>query len=254
MVSSSPQTTFSSDRPTDWAESGWKIDLMPQPNGSPELLKVPLTAAEFLHPQEGYRLPNSTFHDTVAGDAKDILTRRYANQPDVGVFRDLLIGWDIKDLGDHCPDTFVVFGMSDRHRNRTKFVVTEEGARPSFILEVVSPRYRKEDREAKVIEYAKAKVQEYVIIDQRIYRGQTLEEVLGYRLVAGHYQPLTPDDEGRIFSETLGLLISLQNSRLILEDVQTGDRLLSALELAQESANAEALLQRYRERFGALED
>jgi Uma2 family endonuclease len=253
MVSSISQTAFPSDRLPDWAESGWKLEGIIRPDGSTETIKVPLTAADFLHPQEGYRLPNSTFHDQIAGDAKEILTRRYSTHADVGVFRDLLVSWDIQDLGDHCPDTFVVFGMDDPQRNRSKFVVAEENARPSFILEVVSPRYRKEDREAKVVEYAKAQVQEYVIIDRRLYRKQILEEVLGYRLVAGHYQPITPDEEGRIYSETLGLLISLQESRLVLEDAQTGNRLLSALELAQESATTEALLQRYRERFGELD-
>jgi hypothetical protein len=72
---------------------------------------VPLTEEEFLHPQEGYHLPNSTFHDDAAGDAKDMLARRYANDPTAAVFRDLIVKWDIPTLGDHCPDTCVVFGL-----------------------------------------------------------------------------------------------------------------------------------------------
>lgn len=78
------------DLTTELAECGSRIEVVTQADGT-TAIKVPLTAAEFLHPQEGYRLPNSTFHDNVAGDTKDMLTRRYASNPDVAVFRDLLI-------------------------------------------------------------------------------------------------------------------------------------------------------------------
>ena len=244
---------------TELAECGWRNEVITQPDGTVTNTKVPLTDSEFLHPQEGYRLPNSTFHDTVAGDVKDILMRRYASSSDTGIFRDLLIEWDIPDLNDHCPDTFVVFGIRNQEQNRSKFIVANEGVRPALIIEVVSPRYRKEDRETKVVQYARASVQEYVIIDQRTYRGQVLDEVVGYRLVEGHYQPITPDDQGRILCETIGLWISLQNGRLVMEDAQTELQLKTSLELAAENSelaaeNSElaALLARYRESFGDL--
>lgn len=257
-----PITRYSA---TELADCGWRIEVLTQPDGSTIQQQVPLTAAEFLHPQEGDHLPNSTFHDDTAGDAKDILTRRYASNPDVGVFRDLLIEWDI-DLGDHCPDTFIAFGIRGKTENRSKFIVADEGVRPRFILEVVSPRYRKADRETKVVEYAKARVQEYVIIDRRTVRQQILDEVLGYRLVEGFYQPITPDDDGRILCDTLGLWISLQAGRLVIEDAQTGQRLKTSLELEAENLELEAeknaaqqqatemaaLLIRYREQFGDL--
>jgi hypothetical protein len=148
-----------------------------------------------------------------------------------------------------------------------------KGYRPAFIIEVVSPRYRKEDRETKVVEYAKARVQEYVIIDRRTYRRQVLDEVLGYRLVSGYYQPITPDEEGCILCETVGLWISLQDGCLIMEDAQTGQRLKTSVELAaenqelaaenqelttakelaqQQAVEMAALLARYQERFGEL--
>lgn len=262
----SPTPPIPSHLTTELAECGWRIESITQSDGTIANTKVPLTASEFLHPQEGYRLPNSTFHDTVAGDAKDMLARRYASCPDIAIFRDLLIEWDIPDLNDHCPDTFVVKGIRNKEQNRTKFVVANEGVRPVSIVEVVSPRYRKEDRETKVVEYARARVQEYAIVDQRTYRGQVLDEVLGYRLVGGYYQPITPDDEGRILCDTIGLWISLQNGRLVMEDSQTGERLKTSLELeaenqelatarelaAQQAADMVALLARYRERFGDL--
>ena len=281
MISTSLPTTAS---PTteELAECGWRVEYVTQPDGTTTRTFIPLTSEEFLHPQEGYHLPNSTFHDDIAGTAKDILTRRYANDDTVGVFRDLVIKWDIPNLGDHCPDTFVAMGISDKHLNRSQFVVASEGVRPALILEVVSPRYRKEDREIKVVQYALARVQEYVIIDRRKQRGQVLDEVLGYRLIQGHYQPISPDEEGRICCETVGLWLSLQEGRLVMEDAQTGERLLTSSELAaanqelvaanqelaatnqelaaakeqveQQAAAMEALLARYRERFGDFPD
>ena len=214
MVSSSMPTSTPGERKTELAECGWRIEVVTQKDGTTTEVQVPLTASEFLHPQEGYRLPNSTFHDDVAGGAKDMLTRRYAGNPSIAVFRDLLIEWDIADLADHCPDTFVAFGLQNK-QNRNKFIVAEEGVRPAFIIEVVSPRYRKVDRETKVVEYARAKVQEYVVIDRRTYRRQVSDEVLGYRLVGGYYQPITPDEEGRVLCETVGLWISLPDGRLV---------------------------------------
>jgi Uma2 family endonuclease len=259
MVSSpAPPTTYSTST-TELAECGWRVATVPQGDGTTTTTKRPLTPEEFLHPQFGDRLPNSTFHDDVASHAKDVLTRRYANNPTVGVFRDLLIEWDIKGQGDLCPDTFVAFGISNKEQNRSKFIVANEGVRPSFVLEVVSPRYRKEDRENKVVEYARAGVQEYVIVDRRRQRGQFVDEVLGYRLTEGIYQPITPDSEGHIRCDTVGLLWSLQSGSLVIEDADTGSRLLSSVELEaanesakQQAAEMAAMLERYRERFGEL--
>jgi len=179
----------------------------------------------------------------------------------VGVFRDLLIEWDIPDLADHCPDTFVVVGICDKERLREKFIIANEGVRPVLIIEVVSRRYRKIDRETKVLHYARAGVQEYVIIDRRTYRQQILEEVLGYRLVGSSYQSITPDEAGRIHCETVGLWISLRDGQLVMEDAVTGEWLKTSQELAQENRqlteeNRElaALLIRYQQQFGTLAD
>jgi|GEM_PF-5620102 len=54
------------DRTAELAACGWRLIEQIQPDGSVDYEKIPLTEAEFLHPQEGYRLPNSTFHDDVS--------------------------------------------------------------------------------------------------------------------------------------------------------------------------------------------
>jgi hypothetical protein len=71
-------------------------------------------------------------------------------------------------------------------------------------------------------------------------------------LVEGLYQPITPDEEGRIRCDTVGVLMSLQEGRLVIEDATTGERLLSSVELEQQAAEMARRLERYRERFGDL--
>jgi len=237
-----PQTVLPTISAEELAERGWRTVIVPHPDGTTTFHHVPLTSEEFLHPEEDYHLPNDTFHDAIAGDAKDMLARRYAHDATVGIFRDLLIIWDDPALERHSPDVFVAFGVKDGETYRRRFVVADEGVRPSLIIEVVSPRYRTEDRTTKVEEYERAGVQEYVIVDRRRQRGQMVEEVIGYRLVGGRYRPIAPDEEGRILCRTVGLWLSLQEGQLVMEDAETGERLLTSreLEAAREAAEARA--------------
>jgi flagellar biosynthesis GTPase FlhF len=129
--------------------------------------------------------------------------------------------------------------VQNKDEVRTDFLVNEEGTRPSLVVEVVSPRYRKEDREIKVRQYARAGVQEYIIFDRRRQRGQILDEVLGYRLIDNVYVPITPDDEGRILCETVGLLLGLHDGEVVVVDAQTQERLLRASELEQWAIHAQ---------------
>ena len=225
------------------AECGFRIEEITHPDGTYDFHYVPLTEEEFLHPQEGYHLPNSIFHDTATADAKDMLSRRYANDPTTGVFGDLLIKWEIPNLGDHCPDAFVAFGIDNKEANRTEFLISAEGTRPALIIEVVSPRYRTTDRVKKVRHYAQAGVREYIILDRRKQRGDYVDEAIGYRLDdEGQYLPLIPDEEGRVLCETVGLWIGLQDGRVVMVDALTQERLLTALELQQKLTQTEQQL------------
>ena len=138
--------TVPTEPAADLAETGWRYEEQVQPDGSIKNIQVPLTSMEFLHPEEGYNLPSNSFHSDVTSDARDMLSNRYDRDPTVGVFTDLSIEWDNPDLKKHCPDLFVAFGIRNKQQYRSTFVVASEGVRPVFVLEVVSPRYRKEDK------------------------------------------------------------------------------------------------------------
>ncbi|NJL89519.1 MAG: hypothetical protein HC916_06730 [Coleofasciculaceae cyanobacterium SM2_1_6] len=65
---------------------------------------------------------------------------------------------------------------------------------------------------------------------------------MGYRLVSGLYQPINPDEEGRILATTVGLWFSLRDGELIIEDRTTGEKLPSSLDL--ETQNRELVSQK----------
>ena len=224
-------------------ERGWKLVSQTLADGSVKDVPVPLTEFEFLHPEEGFHMPNSTFHDDISSNARDVLIRRYMRDANTAVFRDLKIEWDNPELFPHVPDVCVVMGIQSKGAERTSFMVAHEGVKPCLVIEVVSPKYRKADRETKVEEYELAGVQEYIIVDRLARRGQTTDELLGYRLVRGHYRPIAPDEEGRILCRTVGLYLSMRDGQLVMEDAETGERLLTAREwefLAQDERLARA--------------
>lgn len=226
----------------DLTESGWRVVEYTEPDGTLVEDYIPLTPEDFLYPEEGYVMPNSIFHDTAADDLKDMLKHRYADDPTVGVFRDLRVVWDNPQLRPNCPDVSVAFGIRDKHRNRHDFVVAEEGVVPAIVFEVVSPCYRREDRRIKVGLYARAGVPEYIILDRFERARPPRDEIIGYFLDNGRYVEMIPDDEGRLLCQSLGLWISLRDGRVVLEDAVTGERLLNSQEEADRRKAAEAQL------------
>ena len=215
------------------AETGWRMEWVTDEEGEEKLLYFPLTEDEFIHPKEDYHLPSNTFHENTRTEIKEILQRRYGQREDVGVFGDLIIRWGIKGLRDLCPDVCVVFGLRDKERDRSKFIVPEEGTKPAIVMEVVSPRYRTADRQTKVKQYARAGIPEYIIFDRRRQRGELRDEVLGYRLEGKNYLSIVPDEEGRIYSQVLDLSIAMLEGKVILFEGQTGEQLLTSQELEQ---------------------
>jgi hypothetical protein len=110
-------------------------------------------------------------------------------------------------------------------------------------------------------------VPEYVYIDSRRRKGQTIWELAGFRLEEGHYLPMLPDEDGALYCESVGLRIGLENGEVWLEDVETGQELLTnrraqlalrtAIQARMEAeahAQAEAQARRaLEERLAALE-
>jgi len=97
------------------------------------------------------------------------------------------------------PDVFWVGGI-DAGRKREAWIAWEEGGRlPDVVFEMLSPSTAKKDRTEKRDLYARAfRTAEYFL-----YEPET-RELEGLRLAGRFYQPIQPDENGRLWSEELG--------------------------------------------------
>ena len=231
------------DRHTPDGELGWRYETITRPNGTTEEVQVPLTIDEALHPEEGYIMPIRTYHDRVTDDLCDMLRAHFAEEAETVVYHDLIFVWDHPDVRNSAPDIAIVPNVRNVDADRGQFVVAEEGTRPRLVIEVVSPKTRTGDRVDKVRDYALAGVQEYIYIDHWNRKGQTVWEVAGYRLAGNHYLPMVPDEDGAFYLETINLRVGIDDGQVWLEDGNTGEDLLTNLEVRRALAAAEARTQ-----------
>lgn len=136
----------------------------------------------------------------------DILSYRYRDRDDTFVGANMFIYFSAlraKNRDYRGPDVFFVNGNTDRHRPREGWVVWEEDGRyPDVIFELMSRRTWKEDLTTKKEIYEKNfKTAEYFCYDPRRERLQ------GWRLSRGKYKAIKPDDQGRLWSEQMGLWV-----------------------------------------------
>jgi len=138
------------------------------------------------------------------------------------------------------PDVFVVKGVPKGDRRTYK--LWEEGEKgPRVVIEVTSRKTRKEDLGPKKGTYEMLGVREYFLFDPL---GEYLAPPLvGYWLEEGGYRRVVGE---RLVSEELGLELRVEEGRLWLYDLKTGEKLLSPLE-AQAARRAEAAARREAE-------
>ena len=157
----------------------------------------------------------------------------FAHRPDVYVAGDLLIYYEEGNpRASVAPDTFVVFGAEDRLRQSYK--LWEEPKAPDFVLEVASAKTWREDEGRKRALYERLGVREYWQYDPT---GEHLGVRLkGHRLVEGAYEPQpvarSLDRTFILRSETLGLELHVQGSKMQFRDPVTDEPLLSHSEEA----------------------
>ncbi|NJL47022.1 MAG: Uma2 family endonuclease [Leptolyngbyaceae cyanobacterium SM2_5_2] len=106
------------------------------------------------------------------------------------------------------PDFFVVLGTEQRTRN--SWVVWEEGGQyPNVIVELLSKKTAKIDKGLKKQIYQDVfRTPEYFWFDPYGL------EFAGFRIVAGIYEPITPNEQGHIWSQQLALYLGVYGNRL----------------------------------------
>jgi len=218
---------------------GWRWRSVHLPSGEVLDEQVPLTADDLLDPQPGDQVGQSQLHWEMLFLLARILDWFYEVRDDVTLAVDLKMLWRIPGLKEPSPDLAVIPGVRRKiDPARTSFDVVEEGVRPCLIVEVVSasdPEIRRNDYDKKVKIYQQVGIPEYVILDPptSVTEGRLL--LLGYRLGRdGQYRRIKPDAQGRLLSETTGLLFGVgeDGQTPVIFNAQTGERLLDPKEQA----------------------
>ncbi|HYU35559.1 MAG TPA: Uma2 family endonuclease [Thermoanaerobaculia bacterium] len=222
------------------------------PDGEIEWRETPLTPEDFLDPKFGDTMNQGKPHVMAATFLFDLLTRRFHGRPDV------LVLHDVKHLmmsrRGPAPDVSVIMGLETIDHQMRSYNVKRIGIPPSLIIEVVSPRdrrIREVDEKIKPGLYERIGVREYLILDLPRRGNGWQVRWTGYRMdEAGRYQPIEPDAQARLFSETTGLLFgaNVAGDWAELTDAGTGQRLLSSLEEQEGRLRAEEELRRETER------
>ncbi|HET6880990.1 MAG TPA: Uma2 family endonuclease [Pirellulales bacterium] len=133
------------------------------------------------------------------------------------------------------PDVMVCKGVVGNHPRRS-FRTWEEGVVPAVIFEVVSKKTLKEDRVEKPPMYASLGVKELFLFDPE--GGYLRPSLQGFKLVRRRYVPLATDDRGDLFSTELGMSLKIEGHLLRLTDRDTGERLPTDEELAEQASLA----------------
>jgi Uma2 family endonuclease len=247
--------SFLPDIPSEEEEFpyGWRRITEILSGGSVRYHDIPLTPEDFLNPQEGDQMPQGPEHGRIAKDICNKIEKYYRHIPNTAVLFDVKMRWGIPGLKEPFPDICVIPGVSETEIAGASFDAKKYGTRPCLIVEVVSPRYAGDDT-AKVDIYEQAGVQEYIIVNPHTEDKTLPFELTGYRLVRGKYREISPDSEGRLLSETTGLLFASDQSKrkIIVSDSVSGERLLSNKEEIFAREKAEAELRRLKAELARL--
>lgn len=169
----------------------------------PSYSYTPLTQADFLNPQPTDEFTHGPRHDADVAYLQGIFRQHYRGNPLVTILGNVKMVWDVADLAQPAPDLAIVIGLESLENELTYFDVGAMGQRPRFVAEVTSPHFAQLDLVEKFKIYAQAGVQEYFIIDsgERAGNPALAYQVLGYRLVKQRYEPIPPEQDGRVYSK-----------------------------------------------------
>ncbi len=211
---------------------GWRYVEQVGSDGQVEMVQVPLTEEDVLHPQEDDFIVQNDDHTRDCHYLKTILDAHLADRPGVHVFHDHRMDWGVEGIEPHGPDFAVVEGFPDNWDGRRgTFRLTEFAARTLLVIEVTSPTTRKGDLKAKVTEYYQAGIPYYAIVDRQFQKA-TQPRLFAYRAGEQGYELVEPDEEGWLALEPIGLSLAFAGHDLVCRDAQ-GRRLLNYQEMMQ---------------------
>lgn len=136
-----------------------------------------------------------------------ILAYFWRDRQDVYIGGNMFVYFDpnqVKTRNFRGPDFFVVKGVPSNHPRKSWVVWEEGGLTPNFVIELASASTVEFDLTGKKDIYEQMlKTPEYIVYDPD---SDTLR---GWRQVAGRYEPIAPNEQGRLWCNELGLWVGV---------------------------------------------
>jgi colicin import membrane protein len=202
---------------------GFRDEYIVQADGTSKFVQTPLTPEDFLHPHEGDHFVEGSMHDLLRGYLRDVFRVRVQNNPAALVLSNTGIYWDDPKLEHHAPDVAVIFGIARPRPHWPSFHIAKEGTRPSLMVELVSPLYRKADVVDKFKEYHQARVPHYVIFDRQ--HDDDPWTIKAYLRNPQRYVPQPLEDDGRYWLEELNLWLAVDGQNIRCFDGDTNEEI-----------------------------
>lgn len=178
-----------------WSESHWfhaMTDTYPTSDGKP--------------------FAESDWHRDLMVSLIKRLGNRYASDPNVYVSGNLLVYFEEGNTRKRiAPDAFVVMGAEKKLRRY--FLTWEEKKSLDLVIEATSAKTRREDAKKSEVYRDTLKVRELFFFD--LFAEYFSPRLQGHRLQDGQYVPI-PEEDGRLFSEVLGLWLEPIGLDLVL--------------------------------------
>jgi colicin import membrane protein len=210
---------------------GWRYVKVARPDGTIDFDQVPLTLEDTLYPQEEDFIVTTDEHNEGCRYLKSVLKARLAGDPSAVVLSDCRVAF-VPELRPVGPDIGVFFG-GHLDPSRGTFDVVQAGARPALVIEIISPETRTNDFDVKVEYYHQAGVPLYVIVDVREEDQEGRLHLIGYRHAPDGYEPMEPDERGRLWLEPVRLWLGVAGDRVVCYDPDTDQEIGDYVELSR---------------------
>ena len=174
------------------------------------------TDTEIYYPDtDGKPMAASDLHRRLFIWTLQALEAYYAEMPDVYVSGDIMMYYREGDPKTYIvPDILVSFGINKNPRYTYNTWV--EGKAPDFVMAFASETTYEDDLGEEKDIYASLEIQDYFLYDaEGLYLPTPL---MGFTLVDGVYEAITPDVHEGIHSSVLGLDFRLQDGELRIFD------------------------------------
>ncbi len=196
-------------------------DIIPRrPDGTLDQVRISLSLEDCLRPEMGDVLVESSLHFQVRMYVAQVFQWKTSRDPLALILSKTGVLWDIPNLRHHCPDVAAIFGIGRRKPNYTSFNVIEEKVRPRLIVEIVSPNVRENDVDKKIVQYHRAKVRFFVILDKK--KEEDPWQLRGYQWAPTHYLEMPKDELGRLWLEAIGVWLEVEGQIVRCRDGATG--------------------------------